>query len=61
MNLKQKLIVVLADILILSELAFAMYQSAQNPEDFTGTFLRIFIPLATATFIISMVGIRKSE
>lgn len=61
MNRKQKILVVFLDILILSELTLAMYLSAQSPEDFTGTFLRIFIPLAAATFILGMIGIRKSQ
>lgn len=61
MNRKQKILVVFLDILILSELTLAMYLSAQNPEDFTGIFLRTFIPLAAATFILGMIGIRKSQ
>lgn len=61
MSRKQKFLVIFLDILILSELTLSMYLSAQIPDDFTGTFLRTFIPMAAATFIIGMMGIRKME
>jgi len=58
-NLKQALVVVTQDVLLLAELALAIYLGSRNPDDLSGIFLRTFIPLATATVFASRMAIRR--
>jgi hypothetical protein len=60
MNTRQKLMVVLIDVLILAELTVAMIVSSrQSPDDMAGAFIRIFIPAVVVTLIVGRVVLRK--
>ncbi|BFR49786.1 hypothetical protein RVX_R28470 [Nitratidesulfovibrio sp. HK-II] len=58
-NLKQALVVVTQDVLLLAELALAIYLGSRNPDDLSGIFLRTFIPLAALTVFASRLAIRR--
>jgi len=51
LNPAQRLVVVVMDILILTELAFCMYWSGRTPEAMTSEFLRLYLPLLLVTVI----------
>jgi hypothetical protein len=59
MNGKQKLIVVVMDLLLLIELAVAVYLGYQHQENLTVIFLRTYVPAMLITVILARIGIRK--
>ncbi|MDO9566036.1 MAG: hypothetical protein Q7J15_04780 [Candidatus Desulfaltia sp.] len=59
MNVNQKIIVVMVDILILAELAYCIMQGKSNPEYMTPIFFKNFIPLIIATLIGSKILLKR--
>ncbi|MFH1480121.1 MAG: hypothetical protein ABIG67_02550 [Pseudomonadota bacterium] len=59
LNLKQKMVVIIMDILLLGELAFCIYLGKQDPEDMAGIFLRTFLPMMIGTVVMARVFIKK--
>jgi len=59
MNTKQKIIVVIADILILAALAYSIMQGKSNPEYMTPIFFQNFIPLIIVTLIGAKILIKR--
>lgn len=60
-NRKQKLTVILLDIIILFELAVSLYWSNQFGDEVTKMFLASYIPIALVTLIIGKVCINKLD
>jgi hypothetical protein len=58
MNLKQKIAVVVTNILILAELAFSLYMSSRD-QDMVLTFLKIYIPAVVVTLVAGRIFIRR--
>ena len=56
--LLHKILVIVVNILVLVSLTLAMYWAAQNPEEFTLVFLKIFGSLLVPTFVVGFVGKR---
>ncbi|MDP4978847.1 MAG: hypothetical protein NWQ21_05280 [Desulfobacterales bacterium] len=59
MNGKQKLIVVVMDLLLLIELAVAVYLGYQHQENLTVIFLRTYVPAMLITVVLARISIRK--
>jgi hypothetical protein len=59
MNGKQKLIVIVTDLLLLIELAVAVYLGYQHQENLTVIFLRTYVPSMLVTVILARISIRK--
>lgn len=59
MNLKQKIVLIVIDILVLAELMISIYLGYRNPENITVIFLRTYIPAVIVTIIIGRVIIRR--
>lgn len=59
MNTKQKIIVVIVDILILAELVYSIMQGKSNPEYMTPIFFQNFIPLIIVTLIGAKILIKR--
>ena len=59
LNFRQKVVVIIMDVLLLAELTGCIYFGHQYQDDMTGFFLRSFIPLALVTVIASRITIRK--
>lgn len=59
MNTKQKIIVVIADILILAALAYSIMQGKSNPEYMTPIFFQNFVPLIIVTLIGAKILIKR--
>jgi hypothetical protein len=55
LDLKRKLLVVVADVLILAELCVAMYFAHAAGDDFTPTFMKVFLGLAVPTLIAALL------
>lgn len=58
MSLAQKLVVALADILIVAAVARGMYVAGQHPDDFTPAFMKTFLPLALPTLLAALLAVR---
>ena len=60
MNVRQKLTIAGIDLLILAELTWAVYKSAQGPvDDSAAIFLRLFLLAAAATLVIGRLVVKK--
>lgn len=59
LNFKQRLVVVVMDVLLLTELTVCIYFAHQYQDDMTGIFLRSFIPAALITVVVSRILMRK--
>ncbi len=59
LNGKQKVVVVLANILILAELTWSIYLGSQDLEEMTVIFLRSFIPMVIGTVLLAKVLTRR--
>ena len=62
MNFKRTMMIVGIDLLVLVELAVAIYISAQGPAaDSPALFLKVFVPAVIATLVIGRLAVRKFE
>jgi hypothetical protein len=59
MNTRQKLAVIVLDILMLVELAVAIALAAKNPDTFTPTFMKSFFLMLVPTLILGYLAIRR--
>jgi hypothetical protein len=57
-NIKQKIAVVMINILILAELAFSLYIGSKD-QDMVLTFLKIYVPAVIVTLILGRIFIRR--
>ena len=58
MNATQWLVVIVIDVLVLAELAGAMYVAAGHPDDFTLTFMKTFFGMLIPTLILGLLAKR---
>jgi len=58
MNATQWLVVIVIDVLVLAELAGAMYVAAGHPDDFTLTFMKTFFAMLIPTLILGFLAKR---
>ena len=58
MNIKQKIAVVLINVLVLAELALSIYLGSKD-QDMVLTFLKIYIPALLITLFLGRIFIRK--
>ena len=58
MSLAQKLVIALADVLVLAAVAPGMYVAGQHPDDFTPAFMKTFLPLALPTLLAALLAVR---
>lgn len=59
MNIRQKLVVVGMDLLLIFELAMSIYLGCKDPENMTQVFLRTYIPCMLVTVWTARRLIRK--
>jgi hypothetical protein len=60
MNLQQKIVIVITDILLIVEIGISMYLSSQNaPENLTPTFIKSFAIMCVPTLIIAKIAIKR--
>jgi hypothetical protein len=59
MNIKQKIVVVIIDLLILAELTSSIYMGQRHPEEMVVVFLKTFLPLVALTLVTGRIAIRK--
>ena len=59
LNLRQKLVVITLDVLLLIELCIAMYFANLSPESFTPTFVKTFFSLLLPTVLTGLFFLRR--
>lgn len=59
MNIKQKIVVVVTDILVLAELFYSIMQAKSNPEYMTPIFFQNFIPLIIITLLLARILVKR--
>jgi hypothetical protein len=59
MNLKQKLVVIFANVLILAELTTSIYFAHHDQENMARNFLVSFIPLVIVTIIVTRMVLKR--
>lgn len=56
---KKTLVIVVQDIMLLAVLSYSIYAGHKDPDQFTGIFLRNFIPMALSTVLVAKLLIRR--
>jgi hypothetical protein len=59
LNLRQKLVVITLDALLIVELCIAMYYANLAPEAFTSTFVKTFFSLLLPTVLTALFFLRR--
>jgi hypothetical protein len=59
LNGRQRLVVIIMDVLLLAELTVSMYIGHRDPEYMAAIFMKTFVPMAVATVIAARVLMRK--
>jgi len=59
MNFKQRIVLIVMDMLILIELMFSIYLGYRNQENITIIFLKTYIPAVIVTIVVGRVFIKK--
>lgn len=59
LNLRQKLVVITLDVLLLVELCIAMYFANLAPDAFTPTFVKTFFSLLLPTVLTGLFFLRR--
>lgn len=64
MNIKQRIVIITMDVLLLAELAISIYLGHRQPDNLTLVFLRTYIPAMLVTVILAricFVRLRSAE
>ncbi len=59
MNLKQKLVVIIMDVLLLAELGLSIYVGYRDPENLTIVFLKTYVPALIVTVVAARVMLKR--
>ena len=64
MNIKQRIVIIAMDVMLLAELALSIYLGHRQPDNLTLVFLRTYIPAMLVTVILAricFVRLRSAE
>lgn len=61
MNLKQRIVVIIADIMLLACLTVSIYHAHKTPEEIAFEFLKVFIPMVIGTLVLARIFFRKFQ
>jgi hypothetical protein len=59
LNARQKIVVILMNLLLLAELTFSIYLGQKDQENMAAIFLAAFIPMVIVTLVLARVFVRK--
>ena len=59
MNRKQKIALVVIDVLILAELMISIFLGYRDPENITAVFLKTYLPAVIVTVVIGRMFIKR--
>ena len=58
MNVRQRMVVIAIDLLLLAQLAFSIYLGQRHPEEMVIVFLKTYLPMVAVTLVAGRFGIR---
>jgi hypothetical protein len=61
MNMKQRVVVIIADIVLLAALTFSVYVAQQTPQEIAFAFMKTFIPMVICTLGLGRIFIKKFQ
>ncbi len=61
LNMKQKILLIVMDVLLLAELAFTFYRCSVAGGDLSETFLRTYVPMFIPTLVVFIYFVRKNR
>jgi hypothetical protein len=61
LNTKQRVVVLIMNVLLLVELTVSMYLGQHDPENLTVIFLKTFVPLCTGTIVAARILVRRLQ
>jgi hypothetical protein len=61
MNMKQRIVVIIADILLLTALTISIYIAQQTPQEIAFAFMKPFIPMVICTLVLGRIFIKKFQ
>jgi hypothetical protein len=61
LTIRQRVVVVIMNLMLLAELTWAMYHGQQDPENLTAVFLRTFVPSAAVTVLAARFLLRRLQ
>jgi hypothetical protein len=59
MNVTQKIIIVVMDVLLLLELCISMYLAHPQPDAFTAVFVKSFLMMCVPTLIVTKILVSR--
>ncbi|MFH0728176.1 MAG: hypothetical protein V2B19_17770 [Pseudomonadota bacterium] len=59
MNMKQRIVVIIADIVLLAALTYSIYIAQQTPQEIAFAFMKAFIPMVIVTLVLGRIFIKK--
>ncbi len=59
LNFRQRVVVIVMNILLLAELTISIFLGNQEPENMAAVFLSAFIPMVIVTLVIARLLIRR--
>lgn len=59
MNMKQRMVVIIADIVLLAALTLSIFIAQQTPQEIAFAFMKAFIPMVICTLILGRIFIKK--
>jgi hypothetical protein len=61
MNMKQRIVVIIADIVLLAALTFSVYVAQQTPQEVALAFVKTFLPMVICTLVLGRIFIKKFQ
>lgn len=59
MNIQQKFVVVILDILLITEVCISMYLANQTPDMLTPVFIKTFFIMCIPTLILAKIAVNR--
>lgn len=59
MNSRQKLVIIIMDVLILAELVFSIFRGSRDPEYLPAIFVRTYVPMLVITLVGGRILFKK--
>jgi hypothetical protein len=59
MNMRQKMVIAILDVLLIVELCIGMYSASSNPESFTPAFVKSFFSMLIPTLIVARIMVKR--
>jgi hypothetical protein len=59
MNMQQKMVIAIVDVVVIVELCIGMYMASSNPDNLTPAFVKSFFSMLIPTLIVAKLVINR--